>query len=102
MQEKQAKRKQKKDEENVQPEPEQPKYYSSEWCEQNSEGMEIQIAIPSHDRLETLKEKTLKLVSHHHFPMYINGIYSGSDRCAALCSCARARKQQRIKYAWCE
>ena len=69
--EKQAKRKQKKAEENVQPEPEpeQPEYYSSEWCEQNSEGMDIQIAIPSHDRFEILREKALKLLSHHHFPM---------------------------------
>ena len=46
-----------------------PEYYSSEWSEQNSEGMDIQIAIPSHDRLEILKEKALKLLSRHHFPM---------------------------------
>jgi len=71
LQEKRAKRQQKKDEESVQPEPEpeQPEYYSSEWSEQNSEGMDIQIAIPSHDRFDILREKALKLLSHHHFPM---------------------------------
>lgn len=61
--------------ENVQPESETPKYYSSEWSGQNSEGMEIQIAIPSHDRLETLKEKTLKLLAHHHFPMCQGNVF---------------------------